>query len=185
MNDSIFRNVVETPDFALPSEENIGEAHKSFAQSKRTTMNSTLTYGIRVFDLASCKLPKDKQEIKEEIKSEAPSEHDITPIIFEECYVRSEDFRYVQQVKRSYEVTEEKITAKSEMEGFDRINDYVGVHLFVLQHGFQGNFLDMRLLKNNLSILHPDGIFLSCSSNEDQTEGDIMEMGVRLANEVK
>ena len=43
----------------------------------------------------------------------------------------------------------------------------------------------MRLLKNNLSILHPDGIFLSSQSNEDQTEGDIMEMGLRLANEVK
>ena len=43
----------------------------------------------------------------------------------------------------------------------------------------------MRLLKNNLAILHPDGIFLSCQSNEDQTEGDIIEMGVRLANEVK
>ena len=67
----------------------------------------------------------------------------------------------MQQVKRSYEVTEQKITAKSEMEGFDLVNDYVGVHLFVLQHGFQGNSIDMRLLKNNLSILHPDGIFLS------------------------
>ena len=43
----------------------------------------------------------------------------------------------------------------------------------------------MRLLKNNLAILHPDGIFLSCSSNEDQTEGDILEMGKRLSNEVK
>jgi hypothetical protein len=61
----------------------------------------------------------------------------------------------------------------------------VGVHLFVLQHGFQGNSIDMRLLKNNLSILHPDGIFLSCTSNEDKTEGDILEMGQRLANEVK
>jgi hypothetical protein len=43
----------------------------------------------------------------------------------------------------------------------------------------------MRLLKNNLSLMHPDAIFLSSSSNEEQTEGDILEMGVRLANEVK
>lgn len=43
----------------------------------------------------------------------------------------------------------------------------------------------MRLLKNNLSVMHPDAIFLSSSSNEDQTEGDIFEMGERLANEVK
>jgi len=89
------------------------------------------------------------------------SEHEVTPIIFEECYVKNEEPKFVQQVKRSYEVTEQKITAKSEMEGFDLVNDYVGVHLFVLQHGFQGNSIDMRLLKNNLSILHPDGIFLS------------------------
>jgi hypothetical protein len=43
----------------------------------------------------------------------------------------------------------------------------------------------MRLLKNNLSVKHPEAIFLSSNSNEDQTEGDIMEMGERLANEVK
>ena len=43
----------------------------------------------------------------------------------------------------------------------------------------------MRLLKNNLSILHPDGIFLSSQSNEEQTEGDILEMGQKLAEEVK
>ena len=57
--------------------------------------------------------------------------------------------------------------------------------MFVLVHGFQGNSCDMRLLKNNLSLMHPDAIFLSSSSNEDQTEGDIFEMGERLANEVK
>ena len=33
--------------------------------------------------------------------------------------------------------------------------------------------------------MHPDAIFLSSSHNEDQTEGDILEMGERLANEVK
>jgi Putative serine esterase (DUF676) len=43
----------------------------------------------------------------------------------------------------------------------------------------------MRLLKNNLSLNHPEAIFLTSSVNEDQTEGDIFEMGERLANEVK
>ena len=37
----------------------------------------------------------------------------------------------------------------------------IGVHLFVLCHGFQGNSGDMRLLKNNLSLAHPEAIFLS------------------------
>ena len=62
---------------------------------------------------------------------------------------------------------------------------YSGVHLFVLCHGFQGNSCDMRLLKNNLSLNHPEAIFLASSVNEELTEGDIFEMGERLANEVK
>jgi Putative serine esterase (DUF676) len=43
----------------------------------------------------------------------------------------------------------------------------------------------MRLLRNNLSLTHPEAIFLASTANEDQTEGDIFEMGERLANEVK
>ena len=59
------------------------------------------------------------------------------------------------------------------------------MHLFVLVHGLQGNSCDMRLLKNNLSVMHPDAIFLSSNANEEQTEGHIMEMGERLATEAK
>jgi len=61
---------------------------------------------------------------------------------------------------------------------------YLGVHLVVLVHGFQGNSFDMRLMKNTLAMLYPDSIFLSSTCNEDNTEGDINEMGVRLAQEV-
>jgi len=42
----------------------------------------------------------------------------------------------------------------------------------------------MRLFKNNLSILYPNALFLCSSQNEDQTEGDIFDMGKNLANEV-
>ncbi|CAE7568515.1 FAM135A [Symbiodinium natans] len=61
---------------------------------------------------------------------------------------------------------------------------YRGVHLFVLCHGFQGNSFDMRLMKNNIALLYPDAIFLCSQSNEDNTEGDFSEMGIRLAQEV-
>lgn len=61
---------------------------------------------------------------------------------------------------------------------------YRGVHLFVLVHGFQGNSFDVRLIKNNLALQFPDAIFLSSTCNEDNTEGDINEMGIRLAQEV-
>jgi len=61
---------------------------------------------------------------------------------------------------------------------------YRGVHLFVLVHGWQGNSFDMRLMKNNLALLYPDAIFLCATSNEDNTEGDMNESGIRLAQEV-
>jgi pimeloyl-ACP methyl ester carboxylesterase len=43
----------------------------------------------------------------------------------------------------------------------------------------------MKLFKNNISLLHPDTLFLCACSNEDRTDDDIMVMGQRLANEVK
>jgi hypothetical protein len=62
--------------------------------------------------------------------------------------------------------------------------DYSGVHLFVLVHGFQGNSFDMRLMRNNISVMFPDAVLLSSSCNEESTEGDISEMGIRLGQEV-
>lgn len=42
----------------------------------------------------------------------------------------------------------------------------------------------MRLLKNNIALLFPEAMIFCSSSNEEHTEGDILEMGVRLAGEV-
>uniref|UniRef100_A0A7S2KRC9 DUF676 domain-containing protein n=1 Tax=Zooxanthella nutricula TaxID=1333877 RepID=A0A7S2KRC9_9DINO len=42
----------------------------------------------------------------------------------------------------------------------------------------------MRLMKNNLALLNPDAVFLASTCNEDNTDGDINDMGVRLAQEV-
>ena len=42
----------------------------------------------------------------------------------------------------------------------------------------------MRLLKNNIALMHPDAIFLLSVANEQHTDGDILEMGTRLAQEV-
>jgi len=61
---------------------------------------------------------------------------------------------------------------------------YRGVHLFVLVHGYQGNSFDMRLFKDNIALLFPDAIFLCANSNEDNTDGCMNEMGIRLAQEV-
>mmetsp|Transcript_37942 Transcript_37942/g.60092 ORF Transcript_37942/g.60092 Transcript_37942/m.60092 type:complete len:778 (-) Transcript_37942:131-2464(-) len=61
---------------------------------------------------------------------------------------------------------------------------YRGVHLFVLVHGWQGNSFDMRLMKNNLALLFPDAIFMCSTANEDLTDGDMNDSGIRLAQEV-
>lgn len=58
-----------------------------------------------------------------------------------------------------------------------------GLHIFVLVHGFQGNSFDMRLFKNTLNVVYPDALFLCSTSNEDDTEADILEMGINLAKE--
>ena len=42
----------------------------------------------------------------------------------------------------------------------------------------------MSRYRNNIALLFPDAIFLCSNCNEEKTEGDIKEMGVRLAGEV-
>lgn len=37
------------------------------------------------------------------------------------------------------------------------------------------------MIKNNIALVFPEVMFLMSAANEDQTEGDIKEMGLRLA----
>ena len=62
--------------------------------------------------------------------------------------------------------------------------EYRGRSVYVFVHGFQGNSYDMRMFKNQLALLCPDALCLLSTSNELLTEGDIREMGARLAAEV-
>ena len=43
----------------------------------------------------------------------------------------------------------------------------------------------MRMFRNAIAYKFPESVILMSSSNEEKTEGDIMEMGERLASEVK
>lgn len=58
--------------------------------------------------------------------------------------------------------------------------------MVVLVHGYQGNSWDMRMFKNQLQMAMPkdNTEFLLSAVNEGKTEGDIAEMGTRLAREV-
>jgi triacylglycerol esterase/lipase EstA (alpha/beta hydrolase family) len=42
----------------------------------------------------------------------------------------------------------------------------------------------MKMIKNNIALVFPEVMFLMSSANEEHTEGDIKEMGVRLAQEI-
>lgn len=97
--------------------------------------------------------------------------NDLQPILFEEVYVKS--LEKIKQLANS--------NAGTEQSNNQNEYNYKGVHLFIMVHGFQGNACDMRLLKNNIALLFPEAMFLCSSANEEFTEGDIFEMGVRLS----
>jgi hypothetical protein len=42
----------------------------------------------------------------------------------------------------------------------------------------------MKMIKNNIALMFPEVMFLMSSANEDHTEGDIGQMGARLAQEI-
>jgi len=50
--ESIFRDVVGTQDFALPSEENVGETHKKMAKTRRANNVYSSTEGLAVSSLS-------------------------------------------------------------------------------------------------------------------------------------
>ena len=63
----------------------------------------------------------------------------VSPIIFEECYCMNTDPEFVEKVKSTNEISEAKIAGKSEQVPSNPSggeNGYVGVHLFVMVHGF-------------------------------------------------
>ena len=59
-----------------------------------------------------------------------------------------------------------------------------GSHLIVLVHGYKGTVNDVRVIRNTIACLCPDVQVLSSSANEDQTDGDIESMGMRLSMEI-
>ncbi|KAL4470949.1 hypothetical protein ABPG72_013536 [Tetrahymena utriculariae] len=86
------------------------------------------------------------------------------PIIFHEVYTKNKDI--------NLDISSYEPLKRDE------------AHVIVLVHGFQGSSFDLKLFSNNITIKHPDAIFLHSSCNEDYTDGDIEVMGIRLADEV-
>jgi hypothetical protein len=65
----------------------------------------------------------------------------LPPIIFEECFVKDSDPHFVEVVtKATNELSEAKIIDVYKVGAPQVLSDQqIGVHLFILVHGFQGN----------------------------------------------
>jgi len=159
--ESIFRDEIPTHDLALSIDSNAGEQHKNIAIQMRKKFYYQNLENLIIEDLNM--FPK-------------PEYH---PIIFEEIYRKGGSNSPKTHKKNKSQAARAIMNFNSNTILSDRD------HLFVLVHGFQGTNFDMRLLKDNLSLLHPNALFLCSSANEDCTDGDINEMGRNLANEIK
>eukprot|EP00397_Hematodinium_sp_SG-2012_P007008 GEMP01007048.1.p1 GENE.GEMP01007048.1~~GEMP01007048.1.p1 ORF type:complete len:593 (+),score=106.66 GEMP01007048.1:1074-2852(+) len=118
----------------------------------------------------SLRVGKDTPEISDLTVFPPDSEY-THPIVFEQRY-RSEERR----IRTSIESTEHSLPSEPA--------PYSGYHVFVLVHGYQGSSYDLRSFRNNLTLMYPKSLVLCATANEDQTNGDITSMGMRLASEV-
>jgi hypothetical protein len=66
-----------------------------------------------------------------------------------------------------------------------KTDNTLGLHLIVLVHGFEGNSNDMRVIKNEIALINPSCVFLSSNINQENTGLDLLQMGKKLASEVK
>lgn len=113
-NASILRNVIPTRDFALPSEENVGDTHKKMAKTKRATDHGFEGQMIEALGGGSSGLGNfDSDALKVEDLS-IFGQTQIHPIIFEECYVKDSDPKFVQLVRANPDLlTEESLLSIS------------------------------------------------------------------------
>lgn len=119
---------------------------------------------------------------------------DETPIVFEDEYVAQvpELTFPAKSIYESAELEANVLTmadvncldskAEEKKESFKPASN--SGKFFVLVHGFQATSYDMRSIRNHLSLRYPDAQFLCSAENENDTNGDIAEMGAKLAGEV-
>jgi hypothetical protein len=155
-SESIFQEKRITDNFAVSIDPKLGKNHKSIAKRRRSNDYYKSLEPLPVQD--NSLFPKTS----------------IHPILFEELFIKpGVDERNLELWDSSWLSTLMIPRSRNK-----------GIHVFVLVHGFQGSAFDVRLIKNNISMLRPDALFLCSNSNEQETEGDIEEMGRRLSDEV-
>lgn len=53
-------------------------------------------------------------------------------------------------------------------------------HVFVFVHGFLGNSLDLRLVRDHVFMVNPKSLYLLSACNQDRTYDDLRTQGARL-----
>ena len=163
----LIKSTVEIPDstsLVFPSETNIQSKNNTSAEEKRKVLKEN--YKKPTFENSNYKILPE-----------------IYPILFEETYTKNmskniETTKYIDNdLRQKTNNTSQVIEPKHD--------NNLGLHLIVLVHGFEGNSNDMRILKNEIGLINPSIVFLPSSANQDDTGADIIQMGKKLAAEVK
>ena len=163
-------NIPDSTSLLFPSEENIQSINNSKAEEIRKTNKEKYTKPI--FENSNYKIIPE-----------------VYPILFEETYTKNmnnqniETKKYIDSNNKSNNNAQQNNTTSQIIKSKHDKN--LGLHLIVLVHGFEGNSNDMRILKNEIGLINPSIVFLPSAANQDDTSADIIQMGKKLASEVK
>ena len=155
--ESIFRDINEVDEFFYSSENTkIGDKHTKIANTQRNSSHYQNLTPLPIEDTTMFPEWADH------------------PILFEECYIKNKELFDLEEAKRT-SLQLPDLIARNSSES----------HLIILVHGFQGNSEDLRLLRNNILAIYPSAIFLSSTCNENESDGNIEDQGMKLANEIQ
>ena len=165
--------VPNSADLVFPSEENIQSINNTQADKIRKSVKDK--YIKPSFENSNYKIIPESY-----------------PVLFEETYSKSISNANIDSSKKFAE--NKNITNNTNInnkgESISKIIEHkhdinLGLHLIVLVHGFEGNSNDMRILKNEIGLINPSIVFLPSTANQDDTGADVIQMGKKLATEVK
>jgi hypothetical protein len=168
------KSTIKIPDstsLVFPSEENIQSINNAKADEIRKTLKEN--YNKPVFENSNYKISPE-----------------IYPILFEETYTKNmnqniETKKYIDNsVSTNYNDLKSKNNSASQTIE-PKYDNNLGLHLIVLVHGFEGNSNDMRILTTEIGLINPSIVFLPSAANQEDTGADIIQMGKKLAAEVK
>ena len=165
-------NIPDSSSLVFPSEENIQSINNAQAEKIRKSIKDR--YIKPSFENSNYKIIPESY-----------------PVLFEETYTKSISNPNLDSSKKFNE------NKNSTNNNINSINENIpktiehkhdtnlGLHLIVLVHGFEGNSNDMRILKNEIGLINPSIVFLPSAANQDDTGADVIQMGKKLATEVK